>query len=118
MEGITISFNAREILNQIHRELIKVGADLETIPADQWKQYIFTRAIEDVLLIELTPVISQSMENISTIIQSNYHRHDGDNFLTLHQDVGNKLYPYLGSTELPFESKLELHGYRITIGPR
>ena len=119
MEGIAIVFTAKEILEQIHRELIRVGANLETVSIEQWKQYILARAIEDVLLIDLTPAIDMSMESISSVIQSNYRRHDGEDLITLHQDVGTyKLYPFLTSHDLSFESQLELHRNRVTIRPR
>lgn len=119
MEGIAVVFTAKEILEQIHRELIRVNANLDAVSVDQWKQYILARAIEDVLLIDLTPSINLGMETISSIIQSNYRRHDGEDFVTLHQDVGTyKLYPFLTSHDLSFESQLELHGNRVAIRPR
>lgn len=119
MGDITVVFTAKETLRQIHRELIKAGADLENISIAEWKCYILARAIEDVFLIDLTPSIIPCMENMSLIIRSNYRRHDGEDLVTLHQDVGTyKLYQFLTSNDLPFESQLELQGNRVTIRRR
>lgn len=118
-ESVAILFTAKEILDQIQRELVAAQADLNTFSADHWKQYILARTIEDVLLIDLSPSINPSMDRITMIVQSNYRRLHGEDLITLHQDVGTyKLFNYISSLDLPFESQLELHGNCITIGMR
>lgn len=115
----TVVFTAKEILDQIHVELVKLGAETVNTSVEKWKQYVLARAIEDVFLIDLTPVKDRSKEMTSILVRSNYRRRDGENLFTIEQDVGtNKLFPYLRSSDLPFESQLELHGNRVTLGPR
>lgn len=115
----TVIFTAKEIIQQIHRELIKFGADTATIPLEVWNKYIIARAIEDVLLVDLTPEYNPRMEAIAALVRSNYRRSEGDATFTLQQDVGsNKLFPYIGSRDLAFESNVELHRHCVIIGPR
>lgn len=116
--SLTIVFTAKEILDQIHRELTKLNVDTEKISVEKWKLYIIARAIEDVLLISLTPLPTACMENIASVVRSNYRRRDGEELYTLHQDVGSKLFPYLSSNDLSFESELQLYRNRFTICAR
>lgn len=119
MQPPAIVFNAKEILQQIHRELIVLEADTVSISVDEWKEYIIARTIEDVLMVDLTPVYNRCMENIAVIVRSNYRRVEGEETFTLNQDVGsNKLFPNLSSSDLSFESKLELHRHCVVISPR
>lgn len=119
MHLITVVFTAKEILQEIHRELLKVGADTENISVEKWQQYILARTVEDVLLVDLTPQFNPSMETTALIVRSNYRRrNDDDHFFTIQQDVGSKLFSYLSSSDLSFESQLELYRNRITIGAR
>lgn len=115
---IKIIFTAKEILEQIHRELVRLGASITNPPEEEWLKYIIARAVEDVLLIDLTPPVNGGMEMTAAIVRSNYRRQDGDQSLTLQQDVGSKLFPYLSSCDLPFESRLELHRNCVIIEPR
>ncbi|BAW19275.1 hypothetical protein [Ralstonia phage RP31] len=119
MSEHTIVFTAKEIFQQIHRELIKLGVDTETIPLEVWNKYIIARAVEDVLLVDLTPEYEVGMESIAAIVRSNYRRSDGDDTFTIQEDVGsNKLFPYIGSGDLAFESNVELRRHCVIIGPR
>jgi hypothetical protein len=118
-EQFTVVFTAKEILDQIHRELITHGADFTKVSLEQWKQYILARAIEDVLMVDLTPQFDRELEHMATLVRSNYRRQDGEEFITLNEDVGsNKLFPYLGSRDLSFESKLDLYRHCVSIAPR
>ncbi len=118
-QQFTVVFTATEILDQIHRELIAHGADFTKVSLERWKQYILARAIEDVLMVDLTPQFDRELEHMALLVRSNYRRQDGEEFITLNEDVGTyKLFPYLGSWDLSFESKLDLYRHRVTIGPR
>lgn len=118
MSEIRIVFTAKEILEQMRRELTQLGADTTNISIEKWLQYIFARAIEDVLMVDLTPSFEAHMETTAAIVRSNYRRANGDQILTLQQDVGSKLFPYLSSCDLPFESQLELYRHCVTVQPR
>lgn len=115
---VSVIFSAKEILDQIHRELLKLNADTTKVSVEKWKHYILARAIEDVLLISLTPLPTGCMENIATLVRSNYRRASGEELYTLHHDVGSKLFPYLSSRDLSFESQLKLLGNCVTIERR
>jgi hypothetical protein len=119
MSENTVFFTVTEIMQQIQRELVKLGADTESIPLSKWLEYILARAIEDVLLIDLIPAFDGCMEPIASVVRANYRRDSGEVTLTIQEDVGsNKLFPYLGSGDLSFESRLELHRRCVVIGPR
>lgn len=119
MSELRYVFTATEIFRQIQRELIKIGADTNTIPLEAWYKYIIARAIEDVFLVDLTPSYDSAMEPTASVVRSNYRRFDGEETYTIIEDVGtNKLFPYLGSGDLSFESSLELHRHCVVIGPR
>lgn len=119
MSELRIVFTAKEIIQQVCQELLNLGADTNTIPLQTWLTYIIARAVEDVMLVDIDPRYDPRMEPIATLVRSNYRRCEGEETYTLQEDVGsNKLFPYLGSGDLPFESELELHQYRVLIGPR
>jgi hypothetical protein len=119
MQQVTVVFTAQEIMEQIHRELFKLGADLVNIPLEYWKQYILARAIEDVLMVDLSPHYDAKMEPIATLVRSNYRRSNGEDIFTLQYDIGtNKLLPHIGSYDLSFESHVELYRNRVSIIPR
>lgn len=119
MTQLMVSFTAKEMLQQIERNLLFLNVDTTSISLEQWKKYIIARTIEDVMLVDLHPNYHPEMELIAVKIRSNYRRVDGEDTFTLHQDVGsNKLFPYIGSADLPFESELELHRHCILIRPR
>ena len=110
-------FSAKEILNQIHRELIASGADLKHFSFSEWKEYILARAIEDVLMVDLSPAFNRSMELTSSMVRSNYRREDDGQTYTLQHDVrSNKLFT-IGSYDLPFESNLQLYRDCVIISP-
>lgn len=116
MQQVTVVFTAQEIMEQIHRELVKLNADLVTIPLDYWKQYILARTIEDVLMVDLSPGYDRRMEPIATLVRSNYRRPHDEEIFTIQHDIGsNKLLPHLGSLDLSFESHVELQRNRVTI---
>lgn len=118
MQEVGYMFTATEILNQIHRELITLGADLKNFSVHTWKEYILARVIEDVLMVDLDPAINLQMELISQMVRSNYRREADGQIYTLHHDVGsNKLLPHLGSYDLSFESNLQLHRDCVIISP-
>lgn len=111
-------FSAREILNQVHRELVASGADLKNISITAWKEYILARAIEDVLVVVMSPALNPCMESTSNLVRSNYRREDDGQTHTLEHDVGsNKIFPKLGSYDLSFESNLQLYGNCVVISP-
>lgn len=119
MSKVAVVFTAKEIIQQICREMALLGADTQTIPLEKWLTYIIARAVEDVLLVDLDPPYDPGMEPIATLVRSNYRRIEGEETYTLQEDVGtNKLFPYLGSCDLSFESRLELHRYRVLLSPR
>jgi hypothetical protein len=119
MSQVAIAFTAKEIIQQICQDLILFSADTKTIPLEKWLTYIIARAVEDVMLIDLDPPYDPRMEPIATLVRSNYRRIEGEETYTLQEDVGsNKLFPYLGSADLSFESRLELHRYRVLLAPR
>lgn len=119
MQNPTLVFTATEIFQQIHRELVRLGVNCEGASLQEWKQYILARAIEDILMVDLSPEFNRRMEYIATVVRSNYRREDGEETYTLHQDVGtNKLFPAVGSDDIPFESQLQLHRNCVLIGPR
>lgn len=119
MSGLTVCFTAKEIFRQIYLELIKLNVNIDTIPLDTWKKYIMARVIEDMLMVDLTPSFDARMQDISTIVRSNYRRSDGYETFNIYQDVGtNKIFPHIGSGDLSFESNVELHRHCVLISPR
>lgn len=119
MNPPTLVFTATEILQQIHCELFKLGVSCDGDSLQEWKRYILARTIEDVLLVDLSPSFDRLKENVAMVVRSNYRRSDGEETYTLNEDVGtNKLFPIVGSGDIPFESQLELHRNCVLIGPR
>jgi hypothetical protein len=115
----TLVFTATEIFQQIHRELYQLGLKCDQASLQEWNQYILARTVEDILLVDLSPSFDRFKENVASIVRSNYRRFDGEETFTLLQDVGtNKLFPIVGSGDIPFESHLELHRNCVLIGPR
>lgn len=119
MSELTIVFTAKEILEQIHRELYRLGIGFNVIPLEEWKKYILARTLEDILLIDLTPAFDPAMEDVANKVRSEYRRCDGEETFTIHEDVGsNKLFPYLRTRDLPFESDVQLYRHRVVVGAR
>lgn len=119
MSQVTYLFSAKEILQQIHRELIKLGVDLNTHSIDAWKEYILARAIEEILLVQLQPMSIPSMETIAKTVLAQYRRIDNNHTYTLDYDVGtNKLFQCIGSKHLPFESNLQLYRDCVILSSR
>lgn len=114
----SIVFTPNEIIDQIHRELLRHNVDFQLISLEKWNQYILARTIEDILMLDISPGYDRMMEHMASIIRSNYRRYNGDEHITLHEDVGTKLLPFVGSDDLPFESQLDLYRYRVILGPR
>lgn len=119
MSQLAVSFTAKEALQQLERDILRLGVDTTNISLEQWKKYIIARTVEEVLLIDLFPKFHPEMESAAAYLRSHYRRVDGEDTFTLHQDVGsNKLFPHIGSADLPFESELELYRHCILICPR
>ncbi len=119
MSQVTVCFTIKEVLQQVERELAVLNVDTTNISLEKWKQYIIARVIEDVLLIDIAPLFDKSMATTTALVCSNYRRVDGEDSFTIHQDVGtNKLFPYISSSDLSFESELKLRGHCVFISSR
>lgn len=119
MSQVTVYFTIKEVLQQVERELTVLNVDTTNISLEKWKQYIIARVIEDVFMIVMAPMYNRDMATIAALVCSNYRRVDGEDSFTIHQDVGtNKLFPYICSTDLSFESELELRRHCVVIIPR
>lgn len=120
MNYIPIVFTIEEVVRQIRHDLTALPVDTTAITLEQFTQYIIARAIEDILLVDLTEKeYTSQLEHVYNIIGSNYRRVVGDNILTIHEDVGtNNSFSTLRSTDLSFGSQLKLHRYCVIIRSR
>lgn len=119
MSEITVLFTIKEVLQQLELELNRLTVDTTNISLEEWKAYIIARTLEDLFLVDISPKYCRQMESVASLVRSNYRRVVDEETLTIHKDVGtNNLYQYVGSSDLPFESDLELHRHCVVIRPR